>query len=76
MISESGEGAQPDQAGPYTLTRGELVQALKAAPVTGTLAMLESQGGTAEDLADAIIQARALAEQQQGERSAGLEAGG
>lgn len=41
----------------WTFTRDALVQALKSAPVPGTLEMLETQGGGPEDLADAIIEA-------------------
>ena len=43
----------------YTFTRDELVQALKADPVTAALLMLESAGGGPGDLADAIIEALA-----------------
>ncbi len=40
-----------------TFTRDELIEALKAKPVTEALAMLEQQGGGPADLADAIIDA-------------------
>ena len=38
-----------------TFTRDELIQAHRSRLVAGTLAMLESQGGCPEDLADAIL---------------------
>ena len=41
------------------ITRPDLIEALKTSPVPGTLAMLEQQGGSAEDLADAILAAYA-----------------
>lgn len=39
-------------------TRAELVEILKTEPVPSALQMLESEGGSPEDLADAILQAR------------------
>ena len=46
-----------------TVTRDELIEALKAEPVTSALLMLEQQGGSPVDLADAILEALALAQQ-------------
>ncbi len=42
-----------------TITRNDLVEILKTPPVPGTIAMLEQQGGSPEDLADAIFAAYA-----------------
>ena len=39
------------------MTRDQLIKALESREVTGTLAMLESQGGSPADLADAILEA-------------------
>lgn len=40
-------------------TRDELIEILKTSPVPETLTMLEEQGGSAEDLANAILEASA-----------------
>jgi hypothetical protein len=40
-----------------TVTRERLTEALQHPAVTGTLAMLDSQGGGPGDLADAILEA-------------------
>ncbi len=42
-----------------TITRNDLIENLKTPPVPGTIAMLEQQGGSPEDLADAIFAAYA-----------------
>lgn len=57
LLGGPGQCIKINEPRPHAFTRDELVHALKAAPVTGTLEMLESQGGVPEDLADAIIQA-------------------
>jgi len=41
------------------ITRDDLAEILTTPPVPGTLAMIEQQGGSAEDLADAILAAYA-----------------
>lgn len=53
-------------------TRAELVQILTTEPVPATLRMLAAQGGTPEDLADAILEAdRNRAKQQRQEERRG-----
>lgn len=58
-LTEAGkrEAFSGEYSPPTTVTRERLVAALQAPPVTGTLAMLEEQGGGPEDLADAILEA-------------------
>ena len=57
QINQTEPGEPDGDAKRHTFTRNELVQALRRPPVPGTLAMLESEGGCPEDLADAIIEA-------------------